>query len=126
MYSLNFTKILIILLNAFVIWALCGAIMGIGRALTKLETTLLIHVIGAPVITFIVSSFYFRKFHYTSPFKTALIFLSFVMVMDAGLVAPVFEKSFDMFKSIIGTWVPFVLIFLSTYITGLSYKGKNK
>ena len=79
MYSLNFNRVLIILLHAFVVWALCGAIIGIGRALTTLETALIIHVIGAPVITFIVSSFYFRKYHYTSPFNTALIFLSLVM-----------------------------------------------
>jgi hypothetical protein len=40
------------------------------------------------------------------------------MVMDAGIVAPVFEKSYVMFKSVLGTWIPFILIFLATYITG--------
>ncbi len=43
--------------------------------------------------------------------------------MDAGLVAPVFEKSYDMFRSLIGTWIPFILIFISTYLTGLYLKN---
>ena len=116
---MKFNKILILLLHAFVIWAICGAIIGIGRAIASMETTLIVHLIGAPVVTFSVSSIYFRKFNYTSPLRTALVFLLFVMIMDAGLVAPVFEKSFDMFKSVIGTWLPFSLIFISTYITGV-------
>jgi hypothetical protein len=37
---------------------------------------------------------------------------------------PVFEKSFVMFKSLFGTWIPFGLIFLSTYLTGKMVKGK--
>jgi hypothetical protein len=62
---------------------------------------------------------YYKKFNYTSPINTAFIFLFFVIAMDAGLFAPVFEKSYGMFKSILGTWIPFSLIFLSTYIIGL-------
>jgi hypothetical protein len=34
------------------------------------------------------------------------------------------EKSFAMFASIIGTWLPFSLIFLSTFLTSL-YQGGN-
>jgi hypothetical protein len=35
------------------------------------------------------------------------------------LVAPVFEKSFAMFESVLGTWMPFALIFIATLVTGL-------
>jgi len=39
--------------------------------------------------------------------------------MDAGIVAPVFQRSYNMFLNPIGTWIPFGLIFLATYFTGL-------
>lgn len=124
MNKLNFKKIIIVLIHAFILWALCGATVAIGRSLTTIELTLIIHAIGAPIFAFIVAMVYYKKFNYTSPIYTAFIFLLFVIAMDAGLVAPVFEKSYIMFKSILGTWIPFSLIFLSTYITGLTIKRK--
>jgi hypothetical protein len=39
--------------------------------------------------------------------------------MDFFLVAMVINRSFEMFTSPLGTWIPFVLIFASTYLTGL-------
>ena len=105
-------------------WVLCGATIAVGRSITTIESTLIIHAIGAPIFAFIVSMVYYKKFNYTSPICTAFIFLLFVIAMDAGLVAPVFEKSYGMFKSILGTWIPLSLIFLSTYITGLIIKRK--
>jgi hypothetical protein len=41
-------KTITILVIAFIGWAICGAIMGIGRAVTSLENTLVMHAIGAP------------------------------------------------------------------------------
>lgn len=43
-------KVLVILAHAFVGWLLCGMIMGVGRNITSIENTLIIHAIGAPVI----------------------------------------------------------------------------
>ena len=124
MHRLNFNKIIVVLLHAFIVWALCGATIAIGRSLTSIELTLIIHAIAAPIYACLVSMVYYRKFNYTSPNQTAFIFLLFVIAMDAGLVAPVFEKSYEMFNSISGTWIPFVLIFLSAYLTGLIIKRK--
>jgi hypothetical protein len=112
-------KIVIVLVHAFIIWVLCGATIGIGRSVTTMELTLIIHAIAAPLFAALISLFYYRKFNYTTPLQTAFIFLLFVVVMDAGLVAPIFEKSYEMFKSLLGTWIPFALIFLSSYVTGL-------
>jgi len=112
-------------MHAFIVWVLCGMTIAIGRSVISMELTLIIHLIAAPVYACIVSLVYFRKFNFTSPIQTAFIFLLFVIIMDAGLVAPVFEKSFGMFKSMIGTWIPFALIFLSVYITGLLIKRKE-
>ncbi len=60
-------KLIIILIHAFIGWALCAATMGIGMAMTSLENTLIMHAIGAPIFLMIVSLIYFRKFHYTTP-----------------------------------------------------------
>ena len=66
----------------------------------------------------ILSIIYFKKFNYTSPILTAIIFVGFIILMDLLVITPLVEKSFEMFGSIIGTWIPFGLIFVSTYLTG--------
>jgi hypothetical protein len=117
--QMNTPKIAIILAHAFVGWMLCAATMGIGMAVTSMNNTLIIHVIGAPIFFAAVSLVYFRKFNFTKPLQTATIFTAFVIAMDVFVVAMLINKSFDMFTSLLGTWIPFVLIFTSTYVTGL-------
>jgi hypothetical protein len=112
-------KIAIILAHAFVGWMLCAATMGIGMAVTSLDNTLIIHAIGAPIFFTGVSLFYFRRFNYTLPLQTAVIFVTFVIAMDVLVVAMLINRSFEMFTSLLGTWIPFALIFLSTWLTGL-------
>ena len=109
----------IIVAHAIVGWGFCGSIIGIGRQLVSMQTTLVIHAIGAPVGFAVISLFYFRKFGFISPIRTAALFLSIVITLDLLLVAPVFEKNFAMFASVLGTWIPFALIFAATYVTGL-------
>jgi hypothetical protein len=118
-------KSLIILAHGLAIWILCGATIGIGRKILPMPTVLVIHAILAPLFAAAVSILYFKKFHFTSPFMTALFFLALVMVLDAGLVAPLFERSFAMFRSALGTWIPFALIFLATFFTGLLSDGRT-
>ena len=112
-------KLAVVLVHAFVGWALCAATMGIGMAVTSLENALIIHAIGAPIFFMIVSLIYFKKFNYTTPWLTASIFVGFVMAVDFLVVALLINKSLDMFASLLGTWIPFALIFTSTYLTGL-------
>ncbi len=61
----NQFKSIVILAHAFAGWALCGAIIGIGRGITSLENTLIIHAIGAPIIFAAISLNYFEKFNFT-------------------------------------------------------------
>ena len=117
-------KSIIIIVHAFVGWGLCGAIVGIGRNVTSMKITLILHAIGAPVIFAILSVIYFKWFHYTTAFQTASIFVLFVIFMDVFVVALLIEKSFAMFSSILGTWIPFVLIFSATLITGLALTSR--
>jgi hypothetical protein len=115
-----------ILVHAFVGWVLCAATMGIGMALTSLETTLIVHAIGAPVFFSIVSLVFYKKFNYTTPLQTAVIFTAFVILVDFTLVAMVINRSFEMFTSLLGTWIPFALIFLSTWLTGIYAVNKTQ
>ncbi len=112
-------KIIVIAIHTLIGWALCAAIIGIGRNVTTMETTLIVHAIGVPIIFGIISLIYFSKFNFTMPLVTGIIFLGSAILIDFFVVALLLEKSFNMFKSPIGTWIPFILIFLSTYIVGL-------
>ncbi len=112
-------KALIIMLFAFIGWAFCAAIMGIGMNIFSLNTTLIIHLIAGPLAFAILSYIFHKKFNYTAPLITAVIFTFFVIIVDFLLVALVINKSLDMFKSLIGTWIPFILIFILTYIGGI-------
>lgn len=117
---MNASKIFILLAHAFVGWALCAATMGIGMAVTSMDTTLIIHAIAAPVFFAAVSWVYFRKYNFTTPLQTALIFVGFVIAVDFFVVALLINRSLEMFTSLLGTWIPFGLIFLSTWLTGLT------
>jgi len=109
----------IVFFHAFIGWALCAATMGISMAVTSLDNALIIHAIAAPIIFAGVSGVYFLVFNITSPVQTAFIFVTFVIAMDFCLVSMLINRSFEMFTSMLGTWIPFGLIFLSTWLTGL-------
>jgi len=113
------TKQLIIpILLGLLGWALCAAVMFIGMAVTDIQTTLIVHAIGAPIIFSLITWFYFKRFNYTSPIQTALLFICVVIFTDFFLVALIINKSLKMFQSPLGTWIPFGLIFLASYLTG--------
>ena len=116
--------VIIVLVHAFIGWALCAATMGIGMATLSMQNALIVHAVGAPIFFTVISLVYFHKFNYTSPLRTALIFVGFVITVDFFVVALLINRSLDMFTSLLGTWIPFALIFLSTYLTGL-FSVKN-
>jgi hypothetical protein len=115
---MNLKKISIILLHAFAGWLLCGATMWIGMAVTSMLNAQIAHAVGAPIFFGVVSLVYFRNFNYTTPLQTALIFTGFVITVDFFLVALVINRSLEMFTVPLGTWIPFALIFISTYLVG--------
>lgn len=119
MKQMSAREILVIALFGLLGWALCGAIMFVGTAVTSLQTTLITHALGAPVIFATLSWFYFTRFGYTRPLATGLVFVAIVVFVDFFLVALVINRSLEMFTSLLGTWIPWVLIFFSTYLTGL-------
>jgi hypothetical protein len=121
---MNIMKLVSIFVHAFVGWALCAATMGIGMATMSLQNALIIHAIGAPIFFTLVSLIYFKKFNYTTPLQTALIFVGFVIAADFFVVALLMNRSLEMFASLLGTWIPFAFIFTSTSVTGW-YTGRK-
>jgi hypothetical protein len=100
--------------------------MEIAMTFTPQHTALIIHAIAAPVIFVIISFVYFNRYSFTSPFQTAYTFMAVVVLMDTLVIAKLILKSFEMFSSFIGTWLPFILIFMSTYLTGLIQQWRMK
>ena len=99
-------------------WALCAAaITGFG-GLAPRWLALALHALAAPVVFAAVSYFYFRAPGARPPLAAALGFTVVVAALDAAVVAQYMLRSFDMFGSITGTWLPFALIFLATWATG--------
>jgi hypothetical protein len=93
--------------------------MGIGIAVAGLQTALAVHAVAAPLIFAAISAVYFRRFASTGPFATAVIFVAITVFMDVVIVAALIQHSFAMFTSVVGTWLPFALIFGATGLTGL-------
>lgn len=125
MDKVDYIRLLIVSIYAFIGWTLCGAVMFIFTAITPEFIALIIHAIAAPIIFAIVSSFYFKKYDFTTPLETAALFVAFVVLLDFIVVGLLINRSLAMFGNVLGTWIPFVLIFISTYYTGLREEKKD-
>lgn len=123
--AVQIRKFVILTGFALIAQMLCWTIMILGQMVTSLENTLIAHAIGAPIIAVVVSAIYYIKFNYTTPLQTAIAFGSVVIAMDVFVVALLIEKSFEMFTSPIGTWIPISSIFLATYLTGVFSKKRS-
>ena len=87
--------------------------------ITTERNALIMHAAAAPIFFALLSFVYFKKFNYTTPLQTAAIFVGFVIAVDFFVVAMLMLNSFEMFTSPLGTWIPFGLIFLATYLAGI-------
>ena len=118
MKTMTFHRWLVLLAFALLGWGICGAIIGLGRALIGMQATLIVHTLAVPVVFGGLAWLYFKFFGYTTALQTALLFTGLAIFLDATVIALLVEKSYDMFRSILGTWIPFALIFLATYLVG--------
>src|SRR5271166_3076332 len=104
---------------ALVLWGACGGIIAIGRRLWSIDTTLRVHLIAAPIIAFLVAAAHRALAPEFDPLLRAAAITIIVMLLDALVVAPFFERSYGMFRSVIGTWLPFVAIFTAAWAAGV-------
>jgi hypothetical protein len=98
-------------------------VMG-GRQIMSMQATLIVHAVGAPIVFGILSYIYHRLAPGTSAIGLAASFLGFIVFMDIFVVALLIEKSFAMFLSPLGTWIPWTLIVISVWSVGNSSKKK--
>jgi len=101
------------------LWGSCGAVMAIGRRLWSLETTLRVHLAAAPLLAFLVSSIHRSLAPTFNPLLRAAVLAALIIALDAAIVAPIFERSYAMFRSFVGTWLPFAAIFLASLAAGI-------
>lgn len=123
---MSFEKQVAVVGAALVGWGLCAAVMGIGLATMPLAEALVFHALAAPVLFIFVSNFYFQRFAYTTPLHTAFIFVCTVLFMDFFVVGLLMNRSLGMFANPLGTWIPMLLIFTATHITGLLVSGGRR
>ncbi len=90
-----------------------------------MQTTLWVHAFVAPIAFGLLTAHHFRRFPAASPVTTALAMVGLVVALDALLVAPVLERSWAMFRSILGTWVPFASIGAASYLAGRAVGGRD-
>jgi menaquinone-dependent protoporphyrinogen oxidase len=107
-----------LLLHGFAGWALCAAVMGGLLYATTLTAALVVHAIVAPAVFVVIARHYFQARGAREPITAAAAFAATVGVLDLIVVAGLIQHSLAMFTSVIGTWLPFALIFLATLATG--------
>ena len=108
-----------LLVAAVIVWGLCGTVMGIGRLLWSTETAIVIHLPAAPIFAFVAAALHTLLFPEFDPSTRAVVMIGVIILLDIAVVAPLMERSFEMFRSVIGTWLPFVLMFLSAWAGGV-------
>jgi hypothetical protein len=99
-------------------WAICGGTIAVGRQLLSMQTTLIVHAFVAPAVFGSLTVIFFKRFPSSSPIGTAAALLSLVVALDFFVVAQFVERSYAMFTSALGTWLPFTLIFAASYAAG--------
>jgi hypothetical protein len=104
---------------ALVLWGVCGATMAIGRKVWSLDATLRVHLAVAPIVAFLVSTVHKYLTAEFDPLLRAVVMTGVVVILDACVVAPIFERSYAMFRSFIGTWIPFAAIFLASWAAAI-------
>jgi hypothetical protein len=120
----NFIRTIALIIFGVIGWAACGAVFYVGEMIFKTYLAVLIHFILSPIIFIGLSYLYFKYFNLTSPLKTAVVVTGIVIILDFFVVALLIEKNFQMFTSVMGTWLPFLFIFLAVFLTGLNFNDK--
>jgi hypothetical protein len=108
---------------ALVLWGACGGVIAIGRKLWSIDTTLRVHLVAAAIVAFLVAAAHRALAPDFDPLLRAAAITTIVMLLDALVVAPLFERSYAMFRSVIGTWLPFLAIFAACWAAGVLAHG---
>lgn len=112
--------------HAFVGWLLSTGTMEAVLLLSNRTTATFIHGFAAPAVFVGVSASYFGRANAWAPLRAAIAFAVIVALLDLAVVAGLLEHSLTVFRSVAGTWLPLVLVFLATWTTGLVSAGTGR
>jgi proline iminopeptidase len=99
---------------ALVGWMACGVVFAVARAVLGVDAAVWIHLLAAPVIGAVVTLLLWTHPRHPGVVATALMLAGTAAYLDATVVAPFLERSFAMFASPAGTWIPLALIFAAS------------
>ncbi len=99
-------------------WIACGLTFAIARAMFGVQAAVVIHLFAAPVIGGTVTHLLWNRPRHPGVAGTAAALAGGAALLDAIVVAPFLERSFEMFASPAGTWIPLALIFAASAATG--------
>ncbi len=102
---------------AVVGWMACGLIFVLARAAFDVNVAVVIHLLAAPVIGAAVTLLLWNHPRHPGVAGTAATLAGTAALLDAIVVAPFLERSFAMFASLAGTWIPLTLIFAASAAT---------
>ena len=115
---MNRRKNITVFLYAAVAWILYRATMLIGLV-PGIAKVPFYFEISAFLVFAVISYIYFKKLNYTTPLKTAAIFIGIVIVGDFILRALTNPSALRFYVSMSYLWFRFALLFVSIYLTGL-------
>ena len=78
---------------ALSLWAACGAVIAVGRKLWSIDTTLRVHLLAALVLAFLAAALHRELAPAFDPLLLAPAITIIVMLLDALVVAPLFEAA---------------------------------
>jgi hypothetical protein len=79
-----------------------------------------VRLIAAPIIACLVGAAHCELAPEFDPILRAAAVTIMVMLLDALVVAPLFEHSYAMCRCVIGTWLRFIAIFTAAWTAGVS------
>lgn len=106
-------------LLTLVVWAACGGVIAAGRRIWSLRTTLIVHLFAATAFAFAAGAAHKALAPGFDPVARAAAMTGAIIALDALVVAPLFERSYAMFRSALGTWIPFAAIFAASWAAGV-------
>ena len=74
---------------------------------------------GGALLAFVISLIHRSLAPTFNAVPRAVVLTALIIALDAAVVAPVFERSYAMFRSLVGTWLPFAAIFLGSLAAGI-------
>jgi len=111
-------RVLAVLRYALAAWAVCAGTMALATTVLGDRGVAVVYAVTAPAVFALVAFVYARARGELSPFALAAVLVGTALALDAGLVAPLLLRSFAMFASVTGTWLPLGLGFFAAWAAG--------